>query len=271
MRAVGGCRWKGARPRRAAGGGGGTGERGAAAQGGRAPARPVLGVRAEGVPFDESDRSSQRYQRWLVPDEVLLRQRLRLLARRHPRYGNRRIHALLRREGWVCNRRRVQRLWRDEGCGCQRSRGDVAACAWKSRRLRLRSNGVHIAWASLRLSMTRGASLRGRHSSWHSLPSLGNRWRPTAWVFACFCRFLEPGSCDGLPSVAPAGLHRGSIRGATATMMASHTRCRSRLRHHPLCRLRQRWRATGLRHGATARRTAVRASTLFFYQEKTTQ
>jgi putative transposase len=60
-------------------------------------------------------RSSQRYQRRLVPDEALLRQRLRLLARRHPRWGYRRIHALLRREGWACNRKRVQRLWRDEG------------------------------------------------------------------------------------------------------------------------------------------------------------
>jgi transposase InsO family protein len=60
-------------------------------------------------------RSSQRYRRRLVPDELLLRERLQLLARRHPRYGYRRIHAILRREGWVCNRKRVQRLWRDEG------------------------------------------------------------------------------------------------------------------------------------------------------------
>src|SRR5204862_3298149 len=60
-------------------------------------------------------RSSQRYQRRRVPTEALLRERLRLLARRHPRYGYRRIHALLRREGFVCNRKRVQRLWRDEG------------------------------------------------------------------------------------------------------------------------------------------------------------
>ena len=60
-------------------------------------------------------RSSQRYQRRLVPDELLLRERLQLLARRHPRYGYRRIHAILRREGWACNRKRVQRLWRDEG------------------------------------------------------------------------------------------------------------------------------------------------------------
>ena len=60
-------------------------------------------------------RSSQRYSRRLAAEEALLRERLRLLARRHPRYGYRRIHALLRREGWACNRKRVQRLWRDEG------------------------------------------------------------------------------------------------------------------------------------------------------------
>jgi putative transposase len=60
-------------------------------------------------------RSAQRYQRRRVPEEALLRERLRLLARRHPRYGYRRIHALLCREGWACNRKRVQRLWRDEG------------------------------------------------------------------------------------------------------------------------------------------------------------
>ena len=50
-----------------------------------------------------------------MPEEALLRERLQLLARRHPRYGYRRIHALLHREGWACNRKRVQRLWRDEG------------------------------------------------------------------------------------------------------------------------------------------------------------
>ena len=50
-----------------------------------------------------------------APDEALLRERLHLLARRHPRYGYRRVHVLLQREGWRCNRKRVQRLWREEG------------------------------------------------------------------------------------------------------------------------------------------------------------
>jgi hypothetical protein len=55
-------------------------------------------------------RSSQRYRRRRLADELFLRERLRPLARRHPRYGYRRMHALLRREGWACNRKRVQRL-----------------------------------------------------------------------------------------------------------------------------------------------------------------
>ena len=42
-------------------------------------------------------------------------QRLLELARQHPRYGYRRITALLRREGWVVNRKRVYRLWRQQG------------------------------------------------------------------------------------------------------------------------------------------------------------
>jgi putative transposase len=60
-------------------------------------------------------RSSQRHCWVHGPDEAQLRVRLQLLARRHPRYGYRRIHVLLTREGWAANRKRVQRLWRDEG------------------------------------------------------------------------------------------------------------------------------------------------------------
>jgi len=44
-----------------------------------------------------------------------LRRRMRELALRHPRFGYRRIAALLASEGWRCNRKRVHRLWRAEG------------------------------------------------------------------------------------------------------------------------------------------------------------
>lgn len=37
------------------------------------------------------------------------------LSMRHPRYGYRRITALLRGEGWCVNRKRVHRLWKREG------------------------------------------------------------------------------------------------------------------------------------------------------------
>jgi putative transposase len=37
------------------------------------------------------------------------------LVRRQPRYGYRRITALLRQEGWAVNRKRIHRLWRQEG------------------------------------------------------------------------------------------------------------------------------------------------------------
>ena len=41
--------------------------------------------------------------------------RIKELAREHPRYGYRRIRALLKREGWSVNLKRVHRLWRREG------------------------------------------------------------------------------------------------------------------------------------------------------------
>jgi transposase InsO family protein len=47
-------------------------------------------------------------------DRRLVQRMLELVAE-HPRYGYRRIWALLRREGWKVNRKRVHRLWRREG------------------------------------------------------------------------------------------------------------------------------------------------------------
>lgn len=40
---------------------------------------------------------------------------MKALAGKHPRYGYRRVHALLVREGGRVSRKRVQRLWRAEG------------------------------------------------------------------------------------------------------------------------------------------------------------
>ena len=60
-------------------------------------------------------RSTQRYAVREHDDERPLVQLMLALARRHPRYGYRRIWALLRRDGFRVNRKRVYRLWRKEG------------------------------------------------------------------------------------------------------------------------------------------------------------
>jgi transposase InsO family protein len=60
-------------------------------------------------------RSSQRYQVKEEQEEKRLVQRLHELVALHPRYGYRRMTALLKQEGWLVNRKRVYRLWRQEG------------------------------------------------------------------------------------------------------------------------------------------------------------
>lgn len=60
-------------------------------------------------------RSSQRRAPQPRNDEARLTRRMRELVRQRPRFGYRRIGALLRREGWRANAKRVYRLWRQEG------------------------------------------------------------------------------------------------------------------------------------------------------------
>ncbi|BBK33412.1 putative transposase [Stella humosa] len=59
------------------------------------------------------DRSSVRYAA-TRPDDGALRDRLKALAQERRRFGYRRLHVLLRREGHAVNRKRVQRLYREE-------------------------------------------------------------------------------------------------------------------------------------------------------------
>lgn len=60
-------------------------------------------------------RGTQRYQPHRADQDEVLVQDMKRLSRLHPRYGYRRIAALLRAEGWSVNRKRVYRLWRQEG------------------------------------------------------------------------------------------------------------------------------------------------------------
>lgn len=73
-------------------------------------------------------RSTQRREPKIAPDDQTLRAALRRISGRKPRWGHRRAHAQLLREGWDHNRKRTQRIWREEGLR-------VPAKAKKRRRL----------------------------------------------------------------------------------------------------------------------------------------
>ncbi len=59
-------------------------------------------------------RSTQRYRSRAAPQDEL-RLRLKELAQARVRYGYRRLHVLLRREGWTVNAKRIYRLYKEEG------------------------------------------------------------------------------------------------------------------------------------------------------------
>ena len=51
-----------------------------------------------------------------------LRQRMRELAQARVRFGYRRLHILLKREGWDVGQTRLYRVYREEGLGLKRKR-----------------------------------------------------------------------------------------------------------------------------------------------------
>ena len=65
-------------------------------------------------------RSTQRHRVVRCAEEAILRERIRALAVKYPRYGYRRIHVMLLRDGFQVNRKRVQHSWRLEGLHVQR-------------------------------------------------------------------------------------------------------------------------------------------------------
>jgi putative transposase len=69
-----------------------------------------------------TDRASARYQH-KRPDDASLRERLKALAQERRRFGYRRLHVLLRREGCAANRKKVQRIYREEKLTVRRRGG----------------------------------------------------------------------------------------------------------------------------------------------------
>jgi transposase-like protein len=90
-------------------------------------------------------RSSQRYHKRSDP-QIELRLRLKELAPARVRYGYRRLHILLRREGWPVNHKRTYRLYREEGLSI-RSKTPKRKRAWRYRQGRPEIGGPNEVWA----------------------------------------------------------------------------------------------------------------------------
>jgi putative transposase len=103
-----------------------------------------------------AERSSYHY-RGKGADQADLKKRIKEIAETRVRYGYRRIHVLLRRDGWKINGKRVYRLYKEMGLQLRKkapkrrvkgkrrrnpalsgigwlrnSRGDRRPCEWKS-------------------------------------------------------------------------------------------------------------------------------------------
>jgi transposase InsO family protein len=87
------------------------------------------------------------------------------LVGEHPRFGSRRIWALLRREGWRINRKRVYRLWRQQGL-------KVPTRRKKKRRLGPRGNGGAV----------RRALARNHVWAWDFIHDRTSDGRPLKWL-----------------------------------------------------------------------------------------
>jgi len=66
------------------------------------------------------------------PDDAVLRARLRALANMRRRFGYRRLHVLLRREGFIVNHKRLFRLYREERLLVRRRGGRKRALGTRS-------------------------------------------------------------------------------------------------------------------------------------------
>ena len=90
-------------------------------------------------------RSTCRYES-VAAEQAALRMRLKDLAQARVSYGYRRLHILLRREGWAVNHKRVYRLYRQEGL-MLRTRRPKRHVSYQRRMERPVAAGVDESWS----------------------------------------------------------------------------------------------------------------------------
>jgi putative transposase len=110
-------------------------------------------------------RSTQRYEEKRPDDEEALVKRMHELVRKHPRYGYRRIWALLRQDGWTVNLKRIWRLWKREGFKVPKKQR-------KKRRLGSSENGL----------VRRRPEHKDHVWAWDFIHDRDERGRPLKWL-----------------------------------------------------------------------------------------
>ena len=104
-------------------------------------------------------RSVQRYES-VREEDPALPERIVELAAERPRFGYRRIHSLLRREGYEVNHKKVSRIYRDLGLAVRRKKRKRVAQA--NREAAPKTEAVNDCWSMdfLSDSLTDGRALR---------------------------------------------------------------------------------------------------------------
>ena len=96
----------------------------------------------------DQPRSTQRYPVRQSEEEAKLAERLAELSKKYPRYGYRRITALLKEDGWHVNRKRVHRLWWLEGLKVPQKQRKRRAVGWEGNsRWRLSAEHKNHVWS----------------------------------------------------------------------------------------------------------------------------
>jgi hypothetical protein len=170
---------------------------------------------------------------------------MKRLSRLHPRYGYRRVTALLRAEGWSVNRKRVHRLWRQEGLkvpgkkGKRKRMGDSEnGC------LRRKAEHINHVWSYDFVSDQTADGRRLKllvildEYTRESLTIEVERIRPrTSWHAGVLFASVAPSTCDDngrvrgrgdqawLKNRASDAVHRPAARGRTRTSSRSTAAC----------------------------------------------
>jgi putative transposase len=159
-----------------------------------------------------ADRTSIRY-RSCRPDDTDLRERLRTLAGERRRFGYRRLHVLLRREGHSVNHKRTQRIYREEGLSVRKRKG------------RMKASGTRAPLLSVVMPNARWSV-----DFVHDQPTDGRRFRMLTVVDACkreCLALIADTSLSGARVVRKlAALFE--VRGKPMTVVSDNVLCRER-------------------------------------------